>query len=530
MRRAAIAVLAALVLTVGSDATAQAPEGKPVPGGTVVFAIGNDSAMINPDLTTNSPDTIIGCLVYQALVYPRMDGKVDPMLAKSWTASADGMTYTFRLVDAKWHDGKPFTSADVKFSLLEVSGKYSAIFARVGAVIQDIETPDPQTVVVRLKKPFGPFLYALGCHGGGAILPAHIFQGTDVFKNEASLTKPVGTGAFILSEMVRGSHVTMTKNPNYWESGKPYIDKIIFKIIPTPAARVLSLQSGEVHYVSYDFVSFNDYKVIQANPKLYLHELLFPPPDDIMFFNVRRGPVANPLVRHALAMATDREYLLKTVWFGIGNPGISSFDSRLAWTYNPQVDYRKMYPFDPTRAKALLDQAGFKPGADGSRFTLEFVVSSAQQPYVATSQAVKSMWGNVGINVKVEAVDQSAMVQRVFKDGKFDVTMQGYTTYGDPALGIVRQFVSSTIGQPFGNASGYSNPEVDQLAELGQNAINQADRAKHYFQVQEIIARDLPNIIVHERQSYDAASKRLRGAWTGHIGYGNWTNAWLQPE
>src|SRR4029453_4328747 len=184
-------------------------------------------------------------------------------------------------------------------------------------------------------------------------------------------------------------------------------------------------------------------------------------------------PAAPPGVRAALGMGADREFLLKTGWFGIGNPGISSFDSRLAWTYNPQVDYRKMYPFDPTRAKALLDQAGFKPGADGSRFTLEFVVSSAQQPYVATSQAVKSMWGNVGINVKVEGVDQGAMVQRGFKAGKFDGARQGYTTYGDPALGIVRQFVSSTIGQPFGNASGYSNPEVDQLGAPGPEPTRQ---------------------------------------------------------
>jgi len=387
--------------------------------------------------------------------------------------------------------------------------------------------------IVNCYAPNGARVYGQGdprSHGGGAILPAHIFQGTDPLKNEASLTKPIGTGPFVLSEMVRGSHVTMTKNPNYWESGRPYLDKIVFKVIPTPAARVLSLQSGEVHYVSYDFVSFNDYKVIEAQPKLYLHEELFPPPDDLMFFNVRRGPTANPLVRQALAFATDREYLLKTVWSGIGNPGISSFDSRIAWAYNPQVDYRKMYPFDPSRAKALLDQAGFKPGPDGTRFTLEFVVSSALQPYVALSQAVKSMWADVGVNVKVEALDQSTIVERVFKEGKFDVNMQGYTTYGDPALGIVRQFVSSTIGQPFGNASGYSNPEIDQLSEQGQNATSQSERAKYYFQVQAIIARDLPNLLVHERQSYDAASKRLRGAWTGHIGYGNWANAWLAPE
>ena len=432
-------------------------------------------------------------------------------------------------MSAKWHDGRDFTSADVKFTLLEVSTKYSAIFSRVGAVIDRIDTPDPQTVTIRLKKPYGPFLYSLGCHGGAAILPAHVFQGADPLKHPASLTKPVGTGPFVLTEMARGDRITLTKNPAYWEPGKPRLDRLILKVIPTSAARLLSLQAGEVHYVSYDFVSFTDYPVIRANPKLYLHDELFPPPDDLLFFNIRRGPLATVQVRRALAMATDREYLLKNVWKGIGQVGISSFDTRIAWAYNPEVDYRKLYPFDVGRAKALLDEAGFKPGADGTRFELEFVVSSAQAPVVTAAQAIKSMWAAVGVNAKVETLDASAATQRVYKDGKFDVTIAGYTTYGDPALGIVRQFVSGTIERPFGNASGYSNPEVDNLAELGQNASTQEERTRHYRQIQTIIARDLPNLLIHERQAYDAATRRLRGLWTGHVGYGDWANGWLTP-
>src|SRR5262249_37325080 len=141
-RQFRIGLLAAILLSALRPSFAQAPDGKPVLGGTAVFAVGNDAGMVNPNLTTNSPDSIFGSLVYQSLISPRMDGQVDPLLAKSWTTSADGMTYTFQLVDAKWQDGKPFTSADVKFSLLEVSSKYSAIFARVGAVIQTIDTPD----------------------------------------------------------------------------------------------------------------------------------------------------------------------------------------------------------------------------------------------------------------------------------------------------------------------------------------------------------------------------------------------------
>ena len=522
-----LVILAGLTIAVTASDNSAAGAGSPKPGGTAVVGVANDAGMVNPDLTTNSPDSMIGCVIYQGLVAARMDGKIDPLLAKSWDVSSDGRQYTFHLVNAKWQDGQDFTSADVKYTLLNVSLKYSAILSRVAKNIASIDTPDAHTVVVKLNDPYGPFLLSLNCNSGGAILPEHLFQGTDPTKNPASLQEPVGTGAFRLTDWVRGDHITLSKNPTYWQPGLPRLDKVIFKIIPSASSRLLALQSGEVQYLAYDAVQFNDYNTIRSSSKLYLHDELFPPPDDIMFFNVRQGPTSIVQVRQALAYATDTAFLLKTIWFSVGSAGKSSFDSRIAWAYNPAVDYSRQYALDTNKAKSLLDAAAFKPGSDGTRFSLNYVVSSGQQPYVDAGQALKTMWAAVGVSLKLDVVDQNTMVQRVFKDGSFDVTMQGYTTYGDPALGIVRQFVSSGIGVPFANASGYSNPQVDTLAGQGQAAPTQSQRATYYKQIQMIIAKDLPSYIVHERTAYDAASKTLHDLWNGHIGYGDWQIGWL---
>ncbi len=172
------ATLAAAVPATGWSQTAA-----PKRGGTLVFALGGDPSTLNRNVGSNNADGHIACVIYQGLT--RMDAKLDPqpMLAKSWTVSPDGKTYSFDLVKAKWQDGKPFTSEDVKYTLLEVSAKYSSVFAGAGRMIEGIDTPAPDKVVIRLKAPYGPFLVSLACQQGGAILPKHVYEGTNPLQN-----------------------------------------------------------------------------------------------------------------------------------------------------------------------------------------------------------------------------------------------------------------------------------------------------------------------------------------------------------
>ena len=218
---------------------AQAAE--PKRGGTLVIAIDSDPATVNPDVTTSVSDVSVGSLIYDSLM--RVDENFEPVpsLASAWTVSPDKLTYTFKLVEAKWHDGKPFTSRDVKFTFENISAKYGSKFLAAAAQIKEIRTPDDRTVEIEMKRPFGPFLFSTTGYTNAAIMPEHLYAGTDALKNPATLSRPVGTGPFMMKDWVRGQTITLERNPNYWHRGRPYLDQVVFRLIPDTAARVLAL-------------------------------------------------------------------------------------------------------------------------------------------------------------------------------------------------------------------------------------------------------------------------------------------------
>ncbi len=496
-------------------------------GGTAVIVLGGDPPTLNPATTTGIPDNLIGCMIYQGLVQVSNKSEIQPFLAKSWSISPDGLTYTFDLREGvKWQDGQPFTSDDVKFSLTEVSAKYAPMFAQSGKLIEGIDTPSPTKAVIHLRKPFGPLLLSLSCQQGGAIMPAHVFRGTDVLKNPATTSAPIGTGAFKLAEWKRGDYLRLTRNPDYWENGKPYLDEIVAKIMTDGASRTQALLSGEVDYVLGYYFAVNDNSVVAANAKLKLEDSGFAPDMIQAFFNVGRENLSDKRVRQALMMATDRDYLLRAAWFNTGIIGTMPISQQFTWATNPGVDYRKMYPYDVAKANALLDAAGKKRGADGTRFSINVVYPSDAPDRTQVALALQNMWKQVGVNLVSEGIDRNAQVKRVFQDRDFDVTIQSYSTFGDPALGVARSFISSTIGRPFGNPSGYSNPRVDELFQKGENATDKEERGKYYKELQAILADDLPLLTLREYVITDAAQKTLQGVWGGQ-GYGRWNNAWI---
>jgi peptide/nickel transport system substrate-binding protein len=312
-------------------------------------------------------------------------------------------------------------------------------------------------------------------------------------------------------------------------AGHPYLDKLIYQIIPSSTSMVLALQSGQIQYVDPDQIDQTNYPTIKSSGTLQLNPDTFPASDDLMFFNVRGNrPTANVQVRHALAMAVDRNFLLKSLYSGVGEVGKEAIDTRLQWAIDSKVDYSTMYPFDLAKANSMLDAAGFPKGSDGTRFSLNFVISSAHPPYVAAGQAMQQWFQQIGVKLNVVTLDDQTATVRVFEQGNFDITIEGYTSRNDPALGIVREFTTSRIGKDFGNASGYSNPMVDQLALQGQTQSTNALRKPYYDQMQEIIANDLPVMLILQRTDFDASTKKLHDLWNGDEGYGAWWLAWIE--
>jgi peptide/nickel transport system substrate-binding protein len=471
---------------------------------------------------------LAGCVVYEGLTRLGNGLQILPGLASKWEMSNDHTTYTFHLNDAHWQDGRPVTSDDVKFTLLRVSAKYGPKFLAAGKFIKAIDTPDPRTVVIRLSQPFGPFLFSLACEQNAAILPEHLFPNDDILGASVN-AKPVGSGPFKFTEWVRGDHISFARNDNYWNAGEPHLDQVVLKIVPDTSARVLALRAGDVDYISYYYFPLSAVSTFKGNKAFNFREVSYPN-DEIMIVNTRNKPFGTPAVRQALLTALDRDFIVRTVFYGLGKPAISAIDSKLAGFYDPAVNYAKTYAYNVARARKLLDDAGFPAGADGTRFSLRLVFDPSRPEYTTMAQVLQRYWGAIGVKVVLQPSERAIMLKRVYTDYDFDVTLQNYTTSGDPALGVARAYTTDAIhpGQTFNNASGYSNPKVDELFAKGRDAATKEERAKYYFAVQEILARDLPTIPYYEQAQLDASSARLHGTEKYGI-YPWWGSLWLEP-
>jgi len=449
-------------------------------------------------------------MVYEGLVRASKGFRIEPALAKSWDISSDGLRYTFHLVTTKWQDGTPFTSRDVAFSLQNINGPYGPLFAASRRAISAIDAPDPSTVVITLTHPFGPLLLSLSFDQNGAILPAHLFADTDILRNPATLAQPVGTGPFRLTAWAHGDHMTLQRNSGYWRGGRPYLDEIVVKFLPNAASRVLALQAGEIDYINEYSLPGSFYPTVSANKELQTGESGYYA-DFVIILNTHLPPLDKSAVRQALMIAMDRDYLTKAVFSGLGSVAAGPIDSRIAWAYDPAVDYRTMYPYDPEKARNLLDAVGVRPGPDGTRFAIDLVFDSTRQEYGPLSVVLQKFWGAIGVKVNLRGSEREVVLKQVYGDYDFGATLQNYGTSGDPALGIARLYVTDSIkqGATFNNVSRYSNPEVDRLFAEGQNRTAPEQRAGYYHQVEAILARDLPTLTINQMGEYDAATRHL---------------------
>ena len=500
----------------------------PHAGGTLVIGSGDEPRVLAPNFSANVPDIMVGCMIYDGLVRFAPGFEIVPGFAKSWEIAADGLTYTFHLADAVWQDGQPVTSEDVAFTLTEISAKYGPKFIAAGRAIDHIDTPDPHTAIVKLKQPFGPFLFSLVCEQNSGIMPKHVFAGSDILKNPALTTQPIGSGPFRFAEWLRGDHITVERNPTYRLKPEPYLDRIVLKDIPDSSARILALQAGEIDFIEEYYFPLNFYKTLAADKRFQLHQVGYGA-DDLVAMNVKHPPFDRPEVRQALMVALDRDYMHKNVHSGLGSIALSAIDTRLRWAYDPAVNYQTMYPYDPAHARAMLDAAGLKAGPDGTRFTLKLAFRAQRAEEAQMAQVIERNWQAIGIKVVMAQSEGPVFDQKVFKEYDFDAAIMNYSNGGDPALGISRLYTTDAIRPDaiYVNTSRYSNPEVDRLFNLGRDAATQSERAKYYFEVQEVLARELPVLTIHEQAQIDAAGTDVQDAFLA-AHYPWWGSIWIK--
>ncbi len=491
------------------------------PGGTMVIGAGNDPGQFNPGITTAGGTHFVTGNIYSGLLM--LDEAFNPMpdLAESWSASPDGTAYTFNLVHGvTWHDGQPFTSADVKFTFEEVLLKYHArTKAGLETVLVDIDTPDDYTVVMRFNQPYGPLLQRLDVVEA-PILPMHIYAGTDIQNNPAN-NQPIGTGPFKFAEYAKGDRVRLVRNENYFKPGLPYLDELVFRIIPQATTATLAFEAGEVDYLIS--VPGPDMARLKAMPGVTIASTSAGSGgsncQDTLVYNLRKAPLSSLEVRQALAYAIDRQQILDEVKFGQGRVAISPISSALTWAHNPNVP---QYAHDLAHANALLDQAGYPVQSGGSRFSLAFPHPTS---YARAGEVIRANLAEVGVDVVLQPLEVNAANETTYVRADFDIGYGSYCNGPDPEIGVTRAFVSSNIKPiAFANGAAYSNPRVDTLFVQAASTIDRAQRAAIYAEIQNILVQEVPYWWISESDQVRAVAPGFHdlAIWSGNLAEGAW--------
>lgn len=483
-------------------------------GGTFIVGAGSDPENLNPAITESVYTLQVGALVFNNLL--RYDSNFVPYsdLAQSWNVSPDGLTYTFKLVrNATFHDGHPLTSTDVKFTYTQVLAKYRARMIAPMSNVASVDAPDAYTIVFRMSKPYSPLISLLDSVLG-AVLPAHLYNGTDILANKNNFA-PIGSGPYKFAEWKRNEYVKVVRNEKYFKAGQPYLDQVIFKVIPDANSRVLALQKGDINFLVGSILPLASVPQLQKDPNLkYTFQNVYSSGDVAQLqLNLRNRYLNNSDVRHALSLGLDRQELIDKILFGLGKPakgpipstyGSSIFNSNLP-TYNNDV----------AKANDLLDKAGFPKGADGIRFTLEMLMVVSFGDLVRAAELMKSQWARIGVNLKVSPTERGALLDAVYTRWQFDMYLSSMATGPVPDVGVARFSLTSNISHnTFSNAAGYSNSQVDSLWQQAATAVDPVKRTQALYRVQEILVQDMPHLWLWELYVVAVWSKDFAGICT----------------
>ena len=498
--------------------------------GTLVVALSDDPQHLNPVITTQGGVHTASRLLYNGLVELGPDLEPLPDLAESWEVEEDGRLYRFRLrKDVVWHDGTPFTSADVKFTFEEVLLKYhSRARASLGTVLQSIDVPDERTVVFRFREPYAPFLQQLDVHEA-AILPKHRFEGTDPLTNPANFS-PIGTGPFRFERHVPDVEIRYAANERYHKPGLPRLGRIVMRVIPDRGSQVLALEAGEVDWL-YG-VPGHDRARLEREGFRFLRSGIGPGGSNCIMtlsFNLDRPMFGDVRFRRAVAHAIDREQFLERILFGQGRVADAPISSGIPFAHASGLP---MPEHDPSRSRQLLEELGWRPAEAGGRVARGVEGVSDGTPLRFTfhhfpsfgsyGELLRAQLREVGIDLALRPLDPPIFVEDVFRDRAFDMNVISYCNSTDPEVGVRRMYVSSNIAPiPFSNASAYRNATVDSLFDTARRTMDAAARGEIYREIQEILVEELPYFWLVETESV----RVYRPGCSGFTVYGHFAEA-----
>ena len=509
--------------------TAVVSDAKAVPayGDTLIMGTIADASNLLPVLSSDSASSEVSGLIYNGLVRYDKDLKIVGELAKSWDITADKRTITFHLRHGvKWHDGVPFTAADVLFTYKTYIDPHTpTAYAEQFKQVSKAEVLDPYTFRVTYRRTMATALITWGV----SILPKHLLEGKDITKSPLSRA-PIGTGPYKFVEWDPGQKIVLEANPDYFE-GEPYIHRIVFRIIPDPSTMFLELQSGGLDYMDLTPLQYarqTDSSGFRRRFSKYRY-LAFA--YTYLGYNLRRPLFQDKRVRQAIAYAINKKELIDGVLFGLGEEATGPYKPG-TWPYDPHV---KHYPYDPAKAKALLAAAGWKDtdgdgilDKDGHPFSFTIVTNQGNDQRIMTGEIIQRRLHEVGIDVKLRVIEWASFLKDFINPGNFDATILGWTIPIDPDAYNVWDSSKTKPGEL--NFIGFKNAEVDKLLDEGRSTLDRAKRKKIYDRFQEILAEEQPYTFLYVPDALPVVAARVHGIKPAPAGIMYNFNRWFVPK
>ena len=504
----AVPMLVVAACTSSPAAPAGQAQGAPVSGGTVTIPI-----VADPTLNPWSPNAFIESLfvnrvLFDGLTKPGKDLAPAPDLALSWTTSADGLSWTFKLREGvKWSDGTPFTSADVAFTFNDIVLKPDLGAQNRGnfSAVKSVTAVDATTVRFDLSRKFSALTSYLAYNSG--IVPKHILSADPLKTNTFNKGVPVSTGPFKVEKYTSGQSVSLVRNENYF-GAKPYLDKVVFTVVPDANTQIAQALAGDIGIMILDDkaavarVKSASNLAVVSRPLVQYYWLALNQTDP-RFTDVR--------VRQAFVQAIDRQAIIKSVELGYGSIANSAITPALKAYFDPSLSSR--YPYDPQKAKELLAAAGWTPGAGGVlmkegkpfQFTMDVGQKGVLEPVNALIQQDLK---KVGVVADLNTMEWNSYIQKVVVRRDYTASVNWWTYPSDPD--VFPYYASSAAGKGF-NIPGYQDPKLDEILIQGQGTTDLEARKAVYKQLQSYMADTLPYLFLWYPDEVDVLSSSLQG-------------------
>ncbi len=419
-------------------------------------------------------------------------GEAAPKLAVSWTHSDDYMSWTFKLREGvKFHDGTPFNAQAFKENFdrqKDPANKCRCAFYITN--VKEVQAPDEYTIVYKLTDPSVNLPATITIQSSNNVIhspTAWKTKGDDYNRN------PVGTGPYILKSWTAGDRMVLEKNPNYWDKGRPYLDRIVLKPLPDAQSRFASLQSGEADIIWDDENDADNILKAQKDSKLIVHTYKGSGAQ-VYAFNTKVAPFDDVRVRQALVMAIDRPKMSQAISNGLSRPASNPYGDG-SWV---KCKDDGALPFDVEKAKALIKEYG-KP--------VEFKMLVTATPRGRmVGQVLQQFWKRVGANMEIEQVDQATIPTRAFTR-QFQLTPWRIVDLADPDPQMYANFRS---GSPLALA-GYSNPELDKLLDHARVTADIGQRTEDYCAISRLINKEAIWFWTFQNTYYALSNAKLKG-------------------